>query len=55
LTNGINGIINLSFERLYGKMVANQGMISNIITGRTNRTISKIFHGIAKAVFLPIG
>ena len=55
LTNSTNGVINLSFERLYGKMIANQDMISGIIAGRANRTINKVFHSIAQAVFLPIG
>jgi len=55
LTNSTNGVINLSFERLFGKMIANQDMISAIIAGRTNRTINKVFHSIAQAMFLPIG
>lgn len=55
LTNSTNGVINLSFERLYGKMIANQDMVSDIIAGRANRTINKVFHSIAQAVFLPIG
>lgn len=55
LTNSTNSLINLSFERLFGKMIANQDMISEIIAGRANRTINKIFHSIAQAVFLPVG
>jgi len=55
LTNSTNGAINLSFERLFGKMIANQDMIAEIIAGRANRTINKIFHSIAQAVFLPVG
>jgi len=55
LTNSTSGTINLSFERLFGKMIANQDMISEIIVGRANRTINKIFHSIAQAMFLPVG
>lgn len=54
LTNSTNGTINLSFERLFGKMIANQDMISAIIAGRSDRTINKIFHSIAQAMFLPV-
>lgn len=54
LTNSTNGTINLSFERLFGKMIATQDMISAIIADRSNRTINKIVHSIAQAVFLPV-
>ena len=54
LTNSTNGTINLSFERLFGKMIANQDMISEIIAAGANRTINKIVHSIAQAVFLPV-
>lgn len=54
LSNSTNGTINLSFERLFGKMIANQDMMSAIIAGRSNRTINKIFHSIAQAMFLPV-
>ncbi|MEZ5525697.1 MAG: hypothetical protein R3E62_12200 [Pseudomonadales bacterium] len=54
LTNSTNGTVNLSFERLFGKMIANQDMISGIIAGRANRTINVIVHSIAQAVFLPV-
>lgn len=55
LTNSTNGTINLSFERLYGKMIASQDMVSAIIADRANRTINNIFHSIAQAMFLPVG
>jgi len=55
LTNSTNGVINISFERLFGKMIADQDMIAEIIAGRANRTINKIFHSIAQAMFLPVG
>jgi len=54
LTNSTNGVVNLSFERLFGKMIANQDMISEIISDRANRTVNKIFHSIAQAMFLPV-
>ncbi len=56
LTNGEeNGVANLSFERLFGKMIALQDMLATIIADRNNRTINTVVHGIATAAFIPIG
>lgn len=54
-TNSMPGeVTNLSFERLFGKLIALQDMISIIIAGKTNRTISRVIQQMASAVFLPI-
>ncbi len=45
---------NLSFERIIGKLIALQDMAARIIAGKTNRTIRKVVHTMARAVFLPI-
>jgi len=45
---------NLSYERLFGKLIALQDTIAIIIAGKTNRTIKKVIQGMATAVFLPI-
>ncbi len=55
LSNNINGEVNLSFERLLGKMIALQDMMASITAGKGERTINKIIYSIASAVFLPVG
>lgn len=54
LTNSTSGPLNLSFERLFGKLIALQDMMAQITENRTRRTVNKIVHGIASAVFLPV-
>lgn len=46
--------VNLSYERLFGKMIATQDTIAIIIAGKTNRGIKKVIQQMATAVFLPI-
>jgi len=54
LTNGLGGEpANLSFERLFGQMIAVQDMMARIIADRTNRTINRVVHSLASAAFLP--
>ncbi len=54
LTNGTaDGIPNLSFERLFGKMIAIQDMMARIMSDRTNRLINRIVISVATAGFLP--
>ena len=45
---------NLSYERLFGKMIATQDTMAIIIADRTNRGIKKVIQQMATAVFLPI-
>lgn len=45
---------NLSYERLFGKLIATQDTIALIIAGRTNRVIRKVIQRMATAAFLPI-
>lgn len=45
---------NLSYERLFGKMIATQDNIAIIIAGSTNRVIKKVIQQMATAAFLPI-
>lgn len=54
LTNSMDDPINLSFERLFGKLISLQDMMAKITAERTERTINKIVHRIATAVFLPV-
>lgn len=46
---------NLSFERLFGKLIANQDMIAQIAAEKWNRIINRVVHSAATAVFLPVG
>jgi len=46
---------NLSFERLFGKMIAIQDQLAIIIADRTNRTIVDVTYRLATAAFIPIG
>jgi len=56
LTNEAEGQINnLSFERIFGKMIAIQDMMARITVDKTNRTISYVVHKLATATFLPVG
>jgi len=51
LNNEIGTVSNLSFERLFGKMIAEQDMIAQIIANKNNRRIKNV---IQTMVFLPI-
>jgi hypothetical protein len=56
LTNsGVEEEVNLSYERLFGKMIALQDMMARITADKMNRTINLMVHGVAKAAFLPVG
>jgi len=44
----------LSFERLFGKLIANQDLLARIASDRANRQINFVVHRLANAVFLPI-
>ena len=55
LTNNTGEPVNLSFERLFGKLIQVQDMMAKITADRTERTIKKIVHRLASAVFLPVG
>ena len=49
-----NEVTNLSYERLFGKLIALQDTIAVIIAGKTNRTLIRVIQRLATAVFLPI-
>ena len=56
-TNSIddNKNINLSFERLFGKLINNQENMAKIISSQQGRIIQKATKGIVSSIFLPIG
>lgn len=45
---------NMSFEREFGKLIAQQDTLAIIIAGKTNRTVVRAVQSVASAVFLPI-
>ncbi|WP_409523440.1 hypothetical protein [Nitrincola sp. MINF-07-Sa-05] len=55
LTNGLDEYAqNLSFERLFGKLIAHQDMMARIIADKTNRSINKVVHSVASFTLFPI-
>lgn len=55
LSNEASGEVhNLSFEREFGKLIADQDTLAQIISDKTNRTISRVIQTMATAIFLPI-
>lgn len=56
LSNGVSttGIQNLSFERLFGKLIAHQDMMARIVSDKNNRSINKMVISVASATLFPI-
>jgi len=55
ITNSLStNLPNLSFERLFGKLVATQDTIAKITAGSSRRRIKNVIQRLATAVFLPI-
>jgi len=55
LSNSMDtGVANLSFERLFGKLVSTQDTMAKIIAESSRRRIKNIIQRLATAVFLPI-
>jgi hypothetical protein len=46
--------INLSIERLFGKMIALQDMMAEIVADQNHRAINRVLHGVASTTLLPI-
>lgn len=54
LTNSRGGeVSNLSFERIFGKMIAIQDMMAQITADKNKRSINKIVLKLASAAFIP--
>jgi hypothetical protein len=55
ISNSMDGDVqNLSFEREFGKLIAQQDILALIMEDRGNRSISRAFQSAASFVFLPI-
>ncbi len=56
LTNSRDGEVrNLSYERLFGKLIAIQDMMATIAADSEQRLINKFVHSLASSVLLPVG
>lgn len=54
LTNSRNGEIeNLSYERLFGKMIALQDMMARISSGKNERMVKAVVQNVAAKAFFP--
>lgn len=51
---GAGPVVNLSFEREFGKIIGSLDILSKVIADKTNRTVVKVIQSLATAVFLPI-
>lgn len=47
-------VINLSYERLFGKLIGTQNNITTIMSGKNNRTVKTVIQKMTTAIFLPI-
>jgi hypothetical protein len=55
LSNGTGrGVENLSFERLFGKLISLQDTMATIVNEQQHRLVKNIIQRLATAVFLPI-
>jgi hypothetical protein len=55
ISNSMEGEVqNLSFEREFGKLIAQQDLLALLIEDRSNRSISRVFQNAASFAFLPI-
>ncbi len=55
LTNHIDELgYDISFDRLFAKMVMVQDMMALIVADKTNRGITKVVQGVAQLAFLPV-
>lgn len=54
LSNEMNPVQNLSFEREFGRLIGSLELLSQIAADKSNRTVVKVVHNLATAMFLPI-
>ena len=55
ISNATDGPVeNLSYERLFGKLIALQDSMARVVAESTNRRIKTVIQSVASAVFIPI-
>jgi len=47
-------VVNLSFEREFGKIIGSLDVLSKVIADKTDRTVVKVIQSLATSVFLPL-
>lgn len=47
-------VANLSFERLFGKLIGRQDMIAHVVDNKSDRAIKAVIQSVASALFIPI-
>lgn len=51
---GAGPVVNLSFEREFGKIIGSLDVLSKVIADKTDRTVVKVIQSLATSVFLPL-
>jgi hypothetical protein len=46
--------VNLTFSRIFGKLIGMNDLFAEVVADTTNRTIKNVIQGFASAVFFPI-
>ncbi|NWG31973.1 MAG: hypothetical protein HXY29_10815 [Rhodocyclaceae bacterium] len=54
LSNEMGPIQNLSFEREFGRLIGSLDLLAQIVADKSNRTVVKVVHNLATALFLPV-
>ncbi|MFN4148510.1 MAG: hypothetical protein ACK4E4_03055 [Rhodocyclaceae bacterium] len=54
LSNEMGPIQNLSFEREFGRLIGSLDILAQIVADKSNRTVVKVVHNLATAMFLPV-
>ena len=54
LSNAVEPVPNLSFEREFGRLIGSLDALAEIMAEREGRTISRVIQNAATAVFLPL-
>jgi hypothetical protein len=55
LSNGREGVVeNLSFEREFGKLIAQQDLLALILEDKSNRAINRVIQNVASFILLPV-
>lgn len=52
--NLVEGNVNISFERLFGKLIETQDLFALFMEDKTQRTINRITQGVVSMAFIPI-
>ena len=53
-TNSTGSELNLSFERLFGKLIAHQDMLALIMADKNQRALNTVAHSIFSMTFIPL-